>query len=137
MATNIPPHNLSEVINASVAVIENPQITWQELMQYIPGPDFPTGGIIYGTDGIKEAYRNGRGIIKIRARVVIEKDKRTQRETIIVTELPTRSIKPSWSKRSPNLSEISISKVSVMCAMNRTGKACVWRLVSKRTRSPV
>ncbi len=88
MATNIPPHNLSEVINASVALIDNPQITWQELMQYIPGPDFPTGGIIYGTDGIKEAYRNGRGIIKIRARVVVEKDKRTQRETIVVTELP-------------------------------------------------
>jgi DNA gyrase subunit A len=88
MATNIPPHNLSEVINASIALIENPQITWQELMQYIPGPDFPTGGIIYGTDGIKEAYRNGRGIIKVRARVAVEKDKRTERETIIVTELP-------------------------------------------------
>ncbi len=88
MATNIPPHNLSEVIDASIAVIDNPQITWQELMQYIPGPDFPTGGIIYGTDGIKEAYRNGRGIIKIRARVVVEKDKRTERETIVVTELP-------------------------------------------------
>ena len=57
-------------------------------MHHIPGPDFPTGGIIYGTDGIKEAYRNGRGIIKIRARVVVEKDKRTQRETIVVTELP-------------------------------------------------
>ncbi|MDH3829937.1 MAG: DNA gyrase subunit A, partial [Desulfobacterales bacterium] len=88
MATNIPPHNLSEVIDASIALIENPQITWQELMQYIPGPDFPTGGIIYGTDGIKEAYRNGRGIIKVRARVAVEKDKRTERETIIVTELP-------------------------------------------------
>ena len=88
MATNIPPHNLSEVIKAAVALIDNPQITWQELMHHIPGPDFPTGGIIYGTDGIKEAYRNGRGIIKIRARVVVEKDKRTQRETIVVTELP-------------------------------------------------
>ncbi len=71
-----------------MAVIDNPQITWQELMQYIPGPDFPTGGIIYGTDGIKEAYRNGRGIIRIRGRVVVEKDKRTERETIVVTELP-------------------------------------------------
>ena len=57
MATNIPPHNLSDVIKAAVALIDNPQITWQELMHYIPGPDFPTGGIIYGTDGIKEAYR--------------------------------------------------------------------------------
>ena len=88
MATNIPPHNLSEVIDASVALIDNPQITWQELMAHIPGPDFPTGGIIYGTDGIKEAYRNGRGIIKVRARVVVEKDKRAERETIVVTELP-------------------------------------------------
>ncbi len=88
MATNIPPHNISEVLDAAVAVIDNPRITWQELMEYIPGPDFPTGGIIYGTEGIKEAYRNGRGIIKIRARVLVEKDKRSERETIVVTELP-------------------------------------------------
>jgi DNA gyrase subunit A len=88
MATNIPPHNISEVINAIHAIIENPAITWKELMQYIPGPDFPTGGIIYGLDGIKEAYRKGRGLIRIRARVNVEKDKNTQRETIVVTELP-------------------------------------------------
>jgi DNA gyrase subunit A len=88
MATNIPPHNLSEVIEAIKAIIENPEVTWNELMQYIPGPDFPTGGIVYGTNGIKEAYKNGRGIIKIRARVVVEKDKGTQRDTIVVNELP-------------------------------------------------
>jgi DNA gyrase subunit A len=88
MATNIPPHNLSEVIDAIKAIIDNPGVTWNELMQYVPGPDFPTGGIIYGTNGIKEAYKNGRGIFKIRARVVVEKDKRTQSETIIITELP-------------------------------------------------
>jgi len=88
MATNIPPHNLSEVIDAIKAIIDNPGVTWNELMQYVPGPDFPTGGIIYGTNGIKEAYKNGRGIFKIRARVVVEKDKRTQSETIVVTELP-------------------------------------------------
>ena len=88
MATNIPPHNISEVIDAIKAVIDNPGVTWNELMEYVPGPDFPTGGIIYGTNGIKEAYKNGRGIFKIRARVIVEKDKRTQRETIIVTELP-------------------------------------------------
>jgi len=88
MATNIPPHNLSEVIEAIKAIIENPEVTWSELMQYIPGPDFPTGGIVYGTNGIKEAYKNGRGIIKIRARVVVEKDKGTQRDTIVVNELP-------------------------------------------------
>ncbi len=88
MATNIPPHNLAEVIGAIKAIIDNPGVTWKELMQYVPGPDFPTGGIIYGTKGIKEAYKNGRGIFKIRARVVVEKDKRTERETVIVTELP-------------------------------------------------
>ncbi len=88
MATNIPPHNLSEVTHGAIALIDNPQITCQELMQSIPGPDFPTGGVIYGTEGIKEAYRNGRGIIKVRARVIVEMDKRTQRETIVITELP-------------------------------------------------
>jgi DNA gyrase subunit A len=88
MATNIPPHNLSEIIDAIITVIDNPAVTWDELMQIVPGPDFPTGGIIYGTDGIKEAYQNGRGIIRVRARVVVETDKRTQRETIVVNELP-------------------------------------------------
>jgi DNA gyrase subunit A len=88
MATNIPPHNLSEVTDAITALIDNPEITWNELMEHISGPDFPTGGIIYGIDGIKEAYKNGRGIIKIRARVIVEKDKRSQSETIVVTELP-------------------------------------------------
>jgi len=88
MATNIPPHNLSEIIEATKAIIDNPDLTWQDLMQYIPGPDFPTAGIIYGTTGIHAAYETGRGIIRIRARAVIEKDKRTGRETIVVTELP-------------------------------------------------
>jgi len=88
MATNIPPHNLSEVIEAIKAIIDNPGLTWQDIMNYIPGPDFPTGAMVYGTKGIHEAYQNGRGIIRIRARVIIEKDKRTKRETIIVTELP-------------------------------------------------
>ena len=88
MATNIPPHNLSEVIDAIKAIIDNPNITFEELLALIPGPDFPTGGIIYGTKGIYDAYKTGRGIIRMRARVMVEKDKRTQRETIIVTQLP-------------------------------------------------
>ncbi|MBT8373388.1 MAG: DNA gyrase subunit A [Deltaproteobacteria bacterium] len=88
MATNIPPHNLSEVIDAIKAIIDNPSITFEELLALIPGPDFPTGGIIYGTKGIYDAYKTGRGIIRMRARVMVEKDKRTQRETIIVTQLP-------------------------------------------------
>jgi DNA gyrase subunit A len=88
MATNIPPHNLSEVIEAIKAIIDNPDLTWENLIDIIPGPDFPTGGIIYGTKGIREAYQGGRGIIRIRARAIVEKDKRTGRETIIITELP-------------------------------------------------
>jgi DNA gyrase subunit A len=88
MATNIPPHNLFEVIEAVKAVIDNPDLTWEDLLQYIPGPDFPTAAIIYGSQGIRDAYKTGRGIFKIRARVIIEKDKRTERETIVVNELP-------------------------------------------------
>ena len=88
MATNIPPHNLFEIIEAIKAILDNPDLTWKELLGYIPGPDFPTAGIIYGTKGIHEAYRNGRGIIRIRGKAVIEKDKRTGKETIVVTELP-------------------------------------------------
>ena len=88
MATNIPPHNLSEVIDGIKAVIDHPEISIEELLDYVPGPDFPTGGIIYGTKGIKEAFKTGRGIMRIRARVIVEKDKRTQNETIVVNELP-------------------------------------------------
>ena len=88
MATNIPPHNLSEITGAVKALIDNPDITCEELMQFVPGPDFPTAGIIYGTQGVDDAYRTGRGIIRVRARVMVEKDKKTDRETIVVTELP-------------------------------------------------
>ncbi len=88
MATNIPPHNLSEIIAAINATIDNNAISCQDLMKLVPGPDFPTGGIIYGTAGIFNAYKTGRGIIRVRARIQIEKDKRTQSETIIVTEIP-------------------------------------------------
>jgi len=88
MATNIPPHNLTEVINAITALIDNPDITWQELLEHIPGPDFPTAGIIYGTSGIHEAYKTGRGIIRVRARVEVEKDRTTDMETIVISELP-------------------------------------------------
>jgi DNA gyrase subunit A len=88
MATNIPPHNLSEVIEALKALIDNPQISAAELIELVPGPDFPTGGMIYGTEGIRSAYQTGRGAVRIRARLLVEKDKRTQRETLVITELP-------------------------------------------------
>ncbi len=88
MATNIPPHNLTEVVAAISALIDDPDISTDALMKLVPGPDFPTAGIIYGTAGIREAYRVGRGIIRIRARLEVEEDKKTGAETIAVTELP-------------------------------------------------
>ncbi len=88
MATNVPPHNLSEVIDGMLALLEAPELTIDDLCQYVTGPDFPTGGIIYGREGIYNAYRTGRGLIQVRARVFVEKEKRTERERIIVTELP-------------------------------------------------
>ncbi|MDJ0802698.1 MAG: DNA gyrase subunit A [Desulfobacterales bacterium] len=88
MATNIPPHNLGEIIDGTIALIDDPSLGLEELIGIVPGPDFPTGGIIYGTKGIHEAYATGRGIIRVRARVEVEQDQRNQSETIIVTELP-------------------------------------------------
>ena len=89
MATNIPPHNLTEVINGCLALIDNPEISIDELMQFIPGPDFPTAGIINGRAGIIEAYRTGRGRIYMRARTFIEDiDKVGGRQQIIISELP-------------------------------------------------
>ncbi len=88
MATNIPPHNLTEVINACLATIAKPQLTIEEIMQIIPGPDFPTAGIILGRAGILEAFRTGRGRVVVRARTHIETDEKSGKEKIIVTELP-------------------------------------------------
>ena len=86
MATNMPPHNLTESINASIAVLENPEITIQELMQHIKAPDFPTGGTIYGYSGVREAYETGRGRIVIRAKADVETE--ANHESIIVHEIP-------------------------------------------------
>jgi DNA gyrase subunit A len=88
MATNIPPHNITEAVDAINALIDSPELSSEELMAFIPGPDFPTAGIIYGTQGIREAYQTGRGIIRVRARACVEEDDKTGRESIIVTELP-------------------------------------------------
>lgn len=88
MATNIPPHNLNEIINACIALIDEPNITIHRLMDHVPGPDFPTGGIIQGRNGIREAYLTGRGRVLIRARTQRESDEKTNKERIIVSELP-------------------------------------------------
>ena len=88
MATNIPPHNLAEVVNACLALLEDPQLPLGALMQHVPGPDFPTGGIINGAQEIATAYRSGRGRLSVRARVAIEEIGRGDRQAIVVTELP-------------------------------------------------
>ncbi|MDA6066093.1 MULTISPECIES: DNA gyrase subunit A [Idiomarina] len=88
MATNIPPHNLTEVIDGSLAMIDNPDIDVEGLMEYIPGPDFPTAATISGRSGIVEAYKTGRGRIHLRAQAEVEVDEKTGKETIIVTEIP-------------------------------------------------
>ncbi|HEX3528373.1 MAG TPA: DNA gyrase subunit A [Thermoanaerobaculia bacterium] len=88
MATNIPPHNLGEVVDGLLMMIENPDVTISELMQAIPGPDFPTAGTIHGLAGIRSAYTTGRGIMQIRAKAEIETHAKTERQSIIVTEIP-------------------------------------------------
>lgn len=88
MATNIPPHNLTEVINACIALVDDPNIDLDNLMQYVPGPDFPTAAMIYGRAGILEAYRTGRGRIYVRAKTHIETDEKTNKQTIVVDQLP-------------------------------------------------
>jgi len=88
MATNIPPHNLGELTAALIALIDRPDIEIAELMTHLPGPDFPTAGLINGRAGIREAYTTGRGIIQVRARALVEKHPRTAREAIIISELP-------------------------------------------------
>src|SRR5262249_33222273 len=88
MATNIPPHNLTEIVNACVALLDDPALPLAALMQHVPGPDFPTGGIINGAQEIAAAYRTGRGRLSVRARVLIEDVGRADRQAIVVTELP-------------------------------------------------
>ncbi len=104
MATNIPPHNLSEAVDALCALIENPAIDVEGLMRLLPGPDFPTGGVIHGREGIREAYATGRGIIRVRGRVTVEPDKRGGAETIVVTELPYQVNKAKLIERIAELS---------------------------------
>ena len=88
MATNIPPHNLTEVMNGLLALVDNPQTTIDELIKIIPGPDFPTAGAIHGTEGIRSAYHTGKGVLQMRGKVDVEHNAKKDRESIIITELP-------------------------------------------------
>ena len=115
MATNVPPHNLSEIISACLAILERPEISLDELIELVPGPDFPTKGIIYGTAGVKEGYRTGRGRVVIRARTHVEELEKGNRSAIVIDELPYQVNKASLlmkigdmvrEKRLDGLSEI-------------------------------
>jgi len=103
MATNIPPHNLCEVVDALVALIENPDLDVEALMQYVPGPDFPTAAFIHGKTAIHEAYTTGRGILQLRARAGTETEKRTGRVSIIVKEIPYQVNKAKLIERMAEL----------------------------------
>ncbi len=105
MATHIPPHNLNEVVSATIALIENPNLSLQNLMEYIPGPDFPTGGTIYGRSAIATAYSTGRGVIQLRAKTEIEQIQGKNREAsaIIVTEIPYQVNKSRLMERIADL----------------------------------
>ena len=98
MATNVPPHNLAEVTKAVCMMIDNPDATTDDLMRVLPGPDFPTGGIIMGTDGIREAYETGRGVITVRAKVHVEQRK-NGRQRLVVTEIPYQVNKGTLQER--------------------------------------
>ena len=98
MATSIPPHNLNEIINGTLALIENKEVKLNELMKHIPGPDFPTGGIIIGKNIIKEGYKTGRGSFKIRGEINIEQTK-NNRERLVITSIPYQINKSALNER--------------------------------------
>ncbi len=103
MATNIPPHNLTEVIDAVIHLVQNPAATVEELAKFVQGPDFPTGGVIYGRDGIRRAYATGRGSIVIRARAAIEKQPQGDRNMIVIREIPFQVNKAKLIEKIANL----------------------------------
>ena len=134
MATNIPPHNLTETIDACLALIENPDIDVAGLMEYIPGPDFPTQGIINGTRGIREAYETGRGRVQIRARYFIETDK-SGKQTIIVSEIPYQVNKAKLIERIAEL--VKEKKVEGITALRDESDKDGMRIVIELRRGEV
>lgn len=136
MATNIPPHNLNEVVDGCLHLLRHPDASIDDLMEIIPAPDFPTAGIIYGVNGIKDGYRTGRGKVVMRARCHFEDIDRGQRQAIIVDELPTRSTRrrcrsawPSWCTRRR-------SKASAISRTSPISRACGWSSSSSAARCP-
>lgn len=130
MATNMAPHNLTEVINGTIAYIENNDIEVSELMQHVKAPDFPTGGIIYGYEGVKDAFETGKGRIVMRAKAEIEVDEKNGKERIIVTEIPYQVNKAELIKRTADL--VNDKKIEGIADLNdesdRNGMRIVYDL---------
>jgi DNA gyrase subunit A len=125
MATSIPPHNLGEVVNALLALIDDPEVTIDGLMEHIPAPDFPTGGILYGIDGVREAYRTGRGPFRS-GPAFIEKAKKGDRESIVITEIPYQVNKSVSSSGSRRWCARRSSTRSPTSATSPTATGCAW-----------
>lgn len=138
MATHIPPHNLKEIVNGTIALIQNPEFTYQDLLEFIPGPDFPTGGVIHGRNAIISAYARGRGVLRIRARADIETIKIGSREVeaIIVTEIPYQVNKSLLIEKVASLvNEKAVEGISrIRDESDRTGMRIVFEL--KRDATP-
>ena len=126
MATNIPPHNLTELCNAIIYLIENPDATVEDLIKIIPGPDFPTAGMILGTEGIMNAYSTGRGHITLRAKAHIEESRPRLPTTSWSASCPTRSTRPACKSGSPRWPRNARSRASAMCATSPIAAACAW-----------
>jgi DNA gyrase subunit A len=136
MATNIPPHNLSEVVDATIELIKHPDATLGQLMKKLPGPDFPTGAFIHGAQGIKDAYKTGRGSVQVRARAMIEKAARGDKDRSSSPRSPTRSTRPSSSSGSPSSSTRRRSTASRTCATSPTARVCGSSWSSSGARMP-
>ena len=124
MATNIPPHNLGETIDAVKLVMDNPEVTTKDLMEVLPGPDFPTGALVMGKSGIHKAYETGKGSIVLRSRTEIEETK-TGRERIVVTEFPYMVNKTKVHEHIVRLVQENVLRVLLQFVMNQTVKGFV------------
>ena len=124
MATNIPPHNLAEVVDALVLQLERPECTLQELLQYLPGPDFPTGGTIHGRRGIWDAYRTGRGFLQLRAGATSRRRSVRTARASSLRKFPTRSTKQSSWSALPRWCGRRKLRAWLTCGMSRTARAC-------------
>ncbi len=122
MATNIPPHNLTELINGLVALLEDPELMVRKLMRYIPGPDFPTGGIIHGREGVLNAYEKGKGLVQVRGRIAVETHPRTNKTSLVVTEIPYQVNKTRLIEQIAELVREKRLTASTTSGTNPTGR---------------